>query len=217
MKKMIRYISVFLFLTPFLIKGQNFEGIIIFKRKTNKDRIAIETYYFGKKKLRIDSRFFFENEIKDYIAIFDFKKYTNLYHSGEKGMLKEKVIRNSLIDTVIYSPIDTINILDYQLSYRSLIKYEDNVEFDTEVRQIRYLAQDLFFEVPDDWILDYTMISNFDKRIVLSMKEEIMGGGCIKGGYTRQAIAIIPIALPEKMFDVDSLNKSELYLNQIQK
>ena len=212
MRRVIYYLVLVFLFSSIDSTAQNFEGIIIFERKTYSNKIAIETYYFGQNKLRIDSRFFLNGEVKDYVSVFDFAKNTNLYYSGETGKLKETIIEKSLIDTFSLSQ-DTSKVILDRNTVRMNVNFQTLNEYGTRISQKRHLAKDLFFQIPKEWILEYIMVSNIDNRIVLRVDEKIGSDQILSKGYIRKAKVIIETSLPESLFDVNLINEpcSSLY------
>jgi len=180
---------------------QNFEGIIVFKRSTSKGKIAFETYYFAKQKLRIDSEYILDDGIQSYISIFDFDRYTNVYFTKSKNRFEEKIINGKNIESFSIDTSLTKQILGYSCTAMNISLKEGNYSIKQD--QVKYLADSLTYNVPDGWYLDWIMVSHLDNRIALLLDETMKTdelGYPMTGGYKREAISIVPMKLPDNIF-----------------
>ena len=204
MKILISTILIISFINE--ISSQDFEGIIIYERRSNTNKIAIEKYYFGNNKLRIDSDFV-NNSIDLYSNIYDFTKTPNLYYSSNScGKYSSYEIRIEYLDTIHHkNDATTESILTYPCSELELEFNEG--DFGTIPKQKRLVANELTFTVPKDWIMEYHMVLTKDNRITLYLEEEIMNTYHSReapSGYSRMALAVIPMKLPDSIFDVNN-------------
>ena len=204
-------IGVFLFCvwSPW-ISAQNFEGIIIYERTTTMGKLALETYYFGDQKIRIDKRYFFEEKHIDGVAIFDFKNYTNKYFADSgHGPFRPIEITKNNIERMEVHPDSIATFLGYDC-YLIEIEFELG-PYSSFLTQTRYHAKDLQFSVPEEWMLDYIKIISGDDQIALFVETTIdtldpeLAMYSNNSGFTFNAIRVIPKKLPEDLFDYESL------------
>jgi hypothetical protein len=190
------------------VESEEFEGIIVYKR-ISKSNIAFETYYFKSGKLRIDSRFISGDGtyssgdgVTDYSTVFSFEKKMNQYSKTKNCEPPVEISIDS--DGIIYFDIDTtkhISILDQNCTLMN-VEYK-LTPFDSQPKQKRWLSNDLIFSIPDGWILDYSMVSHIDRRIALKIEENIVDASTEETfTYYREAIAIYPKVLSDKVFDL---------------
>lgn len=190
---------------------QNFEGIIIYERTTTTGKLALETYFFGDQKIRIDTRIFFEDYHMDYVSIFDFKNYTNEYYSDSgHGPFQSKKINKNSIELMDVYPDSIKSFLGFDC-YLIEIEFELG-PYSSLITQSRYHAKDLQFSVPEDWMLDYMKIISGDDGIALfvetdisTLDPELAMHSPSKSGFTYRAIKVIPQNLPEDLFHYEEL------------
>lgn len=204
-------LSIFLFgIFPLKVdkNSEEFEGIIVYKR-ISKSNIAFETYYFKSGKLRIDSKFISGDGtyssgdgVTNYSTVFSFENKMNQYHKTKNCEPSNEISIDS--DGIIYFDIDTtkhISILDQNCTLMN-VEYKFT-PFDSQPKQKRWLSNDLKFTIPDGWILDYSMVSHIDNRIALKLEENIVNSLTDETfTYYREAIAIYPKVLSDKIFDI---------------
>jgi len=188
------------------ISSQEFEGIIVYERRSKTNKIAIEKYYFGNNKLRIDS-YFVNNSIDKYSSIYDFTKTPNLYYSSNScNEYSSYEIKIEYLDTIHYkSDIIENSILNYPCTALEL-KFNEG-DFGVSPKQMRLVANDLTFTIPKDWIMEYGMVLTKDNRITLYLEEEatdIYNSGVASSGYKRTALTVIPMKLHDSIFDVNN-------------
>nr|MBS0036894.1 hypothetical protein [Saprospiraceae bacterium] len=209
MKKVI--ISIFLWgVLSTWLTAQNFEGIIVYERTTDGGSLALKTYYFGDQKIRTDTRFIFEDHHMDYIAIFDFKNYTNKYFSDSgHGPFRPIEITKNNIELMEVHPDSIKTFLGFDC-YLIEIEFEVG-PFSTFMTQSRYHAKDLQFSVPEEWMLDYIQIISGDDGIALFVETDIsnvdpeLAMFLPKSSFTYNAIKVIPMKLPEDLFHFEEL------------
>lgn len=204
-----------------ILRAQNFEGIIIYERTTSDGKLALITYYFGDQKIRKDSRFIFSDYFRDYVTIMDFKNYTNKYFSdsGDNMPFRPMEITKNSIARMDVLPDVMKPFLGYEC-YRIDIEFEIG-PFSSLLTQTRFHAKDLKFSVPEEWMLDYSMIISGDDNICLYSTtyldtvdpdlRRLVGDG---GSFTFRAIKVIPKKLPDALFDYDTLLAESKYNNQ---
>lgn len=181
----------------------NFEGIIVYKRTTDDGKVAFETYYFGNKKLRIDSDYIFDDGIKSYISIFDFDRNTKVYFENSDEKIKEKNLSGkSSIESYAIDSSLTKQVLGYDC-IALVVSFKEGY-YSTKQDQVKFLADSLIYETPCESCLEWTMINHVDNRIALHLDETIISdtaGIYVAGGYKREAISITPMKLPDSIFE----------------
>jgi hypothetical protein len=193
------------------LNAQNFEGIIIYERTTTEGKLALETYYFGDQKLRIDSRYLFADYHRDYISIFDFENYTNEYFSssGDLSFRSIEISKNSILEMNVF-PDSISTILGYDC-YLVETELETGM-YSAIMNQSRCHARDLKFSVPEEWMLDYKNIISGDNNIALfwegtmsTLDPELVIYFDPNRRFTYRAIKVIPMKLPDDLFDYEAL------------
>ncbi len=195
-----------------ILGAQNFEGIIIYERTTTEGKVALKTYYFGDQKIRIDSRFYFDTYFDDGVSIFDFKNYTNKYfsNSGDNMPFRPIEIKRNTISQMDIFPDSLKTILDFECY---LVEAELDVGvYSAIMNQKRYHAKDLKFKVSDEWLLDYISVISGDNNIALyweagleTLDPELMIAFDPHRRFSYRAIKVIPMKLPDSLFDYEVL------------
>lgn len=183
--------------------SQNFEGVIVYERMTDNGKAAIETYYFGKNKLRIDTEYYLDNTIKEYSRIYLFDRYDNHYFDKVNGtyVKKEKSTSDGIIG--YEESLDSVYIMDRKCR-KVDVQFPPN-QFTSQWTQERWLSEDLYFEIPEGWLFDYSMVCHRDKRIVLKYRETMYSEISITlppTSWMKRAIGIYPYEFNDSVFDV---------------
>ena len=186
------------------LSAQNFEGVLVFKRTANNGNIAYEKYYLKDSKLRIDSEFHIDGEFKDYSSIYLFKEYMNqvFQRNNITRSYFNKELKPSRIDSVVDMQT-TEEISGYSASkyiiYNHPLQY---FERETLTTQEVWLANDLYFTLPQDWNNSPYMLSHFDGRIILKMIETGTSDGETTYRYEREIVDVSEIVLDTSLFDI---------------
>jgi hypothetical protein len=200
---LINFFSIF-----FLLSTSFFEGVIIYHNYSEDCVNIIDKLYLAPNKLRIDTEAYSKHEYNKVVRIFDFSNPVKIYYESENDGPFVLLPTRDKSDAIIkYRPDSIIQHMGFscflvEIAHEHSVIIDDIDVHSLSMRKV-YLAENLKYQIPDDWVMDHHMVLNFDDRIALRMDFEYSTPIIdTNSGFTREAVAILPMKLPPQVFEV---------------